>query len=410
MAPVLRLPAARLLATGILLLVQAPLPYADDETGAKVVAGRAWESERDLVAFLSGLPKASKIDDEIELLHFCVSRSWWPAARQVVALAHARGSSKPGAGKAAAPGETGIAVLHNAVTKLVKTLKASADELDVFAASTYRDQTKGGTYAADAVHCALQWAQNATHVFLAVKYARRWSAPSGFVEESDLRVNTTSCCFHLEGSGHHSEIHKRYLVNVTFFEDVRPEGSTWAAAAAGRMTATFPKATEKHWPRLTMSKNKTAHPISKWVDMQERWDKLKAKPEAPPKTAEKAEKAKPKATSAANKTNEKPASGKDSLKPWYETQWNKFLKRARSKITWLRKAWKKQPAAAWAIVGVVASLPITWLVLKPSRPVDSGHASTSNGVSKSPSERMADAAEQRISSQSTEEQASCGDQ
>ena len=29
----------------------------------------------------------------------------------------------------------------------------------------------------DEVHCALQWAQNSTTVFLGVKYATRWAAP-----------------------------------------------------------------------------------------------------------------------------------------------------------------------------------------------------------------------------------------
>lgn len=119
----------------------------------------------------------------------------------------------------------------------------------------------------------MQWAQNSSAVFLAVKYATRWSAP-GAIEVVDIKVNISSCCFELEGFGHHSNIRKRYVADLPLYADLLPNLSTWSAASVGRLTATLQKAQDSKWPRLTKGKGKDAskHQIGKWLDMQERWD------------------------------------------------------------------------------------------------------------------------------------------
>ncbi|CAK0893547.1 unnamed protein product, partial [Prorocentrum cordatum] len=123
------------------------------------------------------------------------------------------------------------------VTSLLSGVRQSADSFAAYAEQTYRGQT-GGIH--DEVPCALQWAQNSTAVFLGVKYAARWSAP-GAIEVVDVTVNSSDCCFHLGGYGHHSSIRKHYLVNLTLFADVDAQMTSWSSGSVGRMTATLHK-------------------------------------------------------------------------------------------------------------------------------------------------------------------------
>merc|ERR1719384_1140189 len=115
-------------------------------------------------------------------------------------------------------------------------MKQSADEFAAFADTTYRGQTQG----LSEVPCALQWAQNSTTVFLAVKYAARWSAP-GAIEVVDVSANITDGRFDLEGFGHHSGIRKRYFVDLSLYANVTPSESSWSSSSVGRLTAMLQK-------------------------------------------------------------------------------------------------------------------------------------------------------------------------
>lgn len=250
---------------GVLLLGQVPElraePRADRVAGAG--AGRAWSSEKDLLSHLAR--SAVEELDELALLRRCISRSWWAAARELVSRAHAHGAVDP------MSASDGFAPVREEVTSLVAELKQTADVFAAYADTTYRGQTRG----LDEVHCALQWAQNSSTVFLAAKYAARWSAP-GAIEVVDLRVNLSSCCLDLDGFGHHSGLRKRYMANVSLFADISPDQSIWSAASVGRITLTLQKASPGKWPRLTQSRDKSRHQISTWLDMDERWhDELK---------------------------------------------------------------------------------------------------------------------------------------
>jgi len=255
MAPVLSV--ARLV--GVLLL--APHSHADSLNDAPVQG--AWSSERELLAHVR--KSGTGLGDELAFLRLCVSRSWWTAAREVVALTHA----KSGGSAAGSTSSTSSGSFAEQVKVLLRDVKRSADDFGAYADTTYRGQTKG----LDEVHCAVQWAQNASTVFLGVKYATRWSAP-GAIEVVDVKVNITSCCFELEGFGHHSSIRKRYVVDLPLFADLVPHQSTWSAASVGRLTATLHKAQLSKWPRLTKKKGRdaTKHQIGTWLDMKERWE------------------------------------------------------------------------------------------------------------------------------------------
>lgn len=217
----------------------------------------AVSSEKDLLRSLQGRAVEADAQEELQLLRTCVARSWWTAAKAIVARTHKR-SDVHGAHE--------LESIRAEVTTLTGNLKQQADAFAAFAAATFRGQTQG----LDEVNCAIQWAQNDTHVFLGVKYATRWSAP-GAIEIVDLSVKIRPSAFELEGFGHHSSIRKRYMVDLPLFADVHPEQSSWSAASVGRMTATICKAKAERWSRLTKAKGKSKHQITSWLDMEERW-------------------------------------------------------------------------------------------------------------------------------------------
>lgn len=244
-------------AAGAIVFLHASMlcgaPAASTPTEADAARGVAWASESDVLAQLSSL----KEDASVELLRLCVRQSWWRAVRELISRGHANGAG---------------ASLHQEVKTLLTEVKRSADEFGAFAEETYRDQTQG----LDEVHSAVQWSQNSTTIFIGVKYAARWSAP-GAIEVVDIKVNITNSTFELEGFGHHSSIRKRYVVNLTLYEAIVPERSSWSAASVGRLTATLQKAKVVpvvKWPRLLQSKDKHAYrgQIGTWLDMQEKWE------------------------------------------------------------------------------------------------------------------------------------------
>lgn len=217
----------------------------------------AMSSEKDLLQSLQGRDVERDAQEELQLLRTCVARSWWTAAKAIVARTHKRSDVH---------GVQELESVQVEVKKLTGELKQQADEFATFAAATFRGQTRG----LDEVRCAMQWAQNDTHVFIGVKYATRWSAP-GAIEIVDLNVKIGPSAFELEGFGHHSSIRKRYMVDLPLFADVHPEQSSWSAASVGRMTATICKAKAERWSRLTKAKGKSKHQITSWLDMEERW-------------------------------------------------------------------------------------------------------------------------------------------
>ena len=198
-------------------------------------------------ALLKGLedPSAESaiLSNSLQWMRTCTTNSWWKAARAIVVRTRAQ---KPESSSANA-----MASLTAEVRALVKDVKQQADQFATYADETFRGHTQG----LDDVPCALQWAQNSTTVFLGVKYASRWSAP-GAIEITDLSVNITEGAFALEGFGHHSNIRKRYFVDLGLFADVVPSRSTWSAASVGRATATIQKVEAGRWSRLTKAKDK----------------------------------------------------------------------------------------------------------------------------------------------------------
>lgn len=229
--------------------------------GEAVDSSGPWHSEQAVLAHLENRTVALGGDEEwIQLIRLCLAQSWWMAARSVVAHVHTQ--------EAAAPSEGVLRALRQEVITFVTRMKHRASEFVTFSDRTFQGQS----YGFDEVPCALQWAQNSTFVFLNAKYAVRWSAPAA-VEVADVSVNVTRCCFELEGFGHHSNVRKRYSLNLVLYGEIVPNQSSWVTGSVGRITATLQKASRQNWQRLTKMKGKSRHQIGPWLDMNERWGK-----------------------------------------------------------------------------------------------------------------------------------------
>jgi len=249
--------------------------------------------------------------DILALMQTRISRSWWGAARELVAKVHAAANG--------GSGFVGISSIQKEVSNLLANVKREADSFDAFAKTTYRGQTAG----LDEVHCAVQWAQNSTTVFLGVKYAARWSAP-GAIEVVDLAANVSASGFQLNGYGHHSSIRKRYMVDLDLFADVLPTPySHWSTGSVGRMTATLHKAKKGKWPRLTKSQGKSKHPITSWLDMEERWSEEMKNAFNTSKPAE----PKPKEEETKKKGEKKKKKGKEGKEVQKHPAWLKYVKK-----------------------------------------------------------------------------------
>ncbi|CAK8998652.1 CS domain-containing protein [Durusdinium trenchii] len=223
-------------------------------------------------AFLKGLeePQTAEqvMSSHLQWMRFLVSRSWWRAAKAMVLRAHQQLD------------RARVEALDFEVRLRTNDVKQEADQLMDFTEEAFRDQRQG----LDEVHCALQWAQNSTTIFLGVKFASRWSAP-GAIEIKDLTVNISERNFTLAAFGHHSSIRKRYVVDLPLFGLISSTGSSWSSASVGRATATLQKIAPEKWTKLTSSKSK--HQITSWLDMEERWAEELRKASSPQKAAPK---------------------------------------------------------------------------------------------------------------------------
>ncbi|CAE8726222.1 unnamed protein product [Polarella glacialis] len=181
-----------------------------------------------------------------------VKQGWWEAAKELVLASH---SSSDASRKAS---------LERVVRREVTALKQRADEL--LLALSPQDSSRIGQ-----VTCATQWAQNSSAVFLSVKFAHRWSSP-GALKVQDEQIGVTDCCFNFSATGDHSQLKKRYALDLHLFDEVRQDRWSWSLASAGRMTVEILKKTPAIWPRLHHSKSKPAHlNLGVWDSMRDRW-------------------------------------------------------------------------------------------------------------------------------------------
>lgn len=219
---------------------------ANAAAGGDVLSGAA--SEEAALALLAE-PSFDLLATEPTDVERLVQRGWHGAVRALVALSH-RGSED---------------ARQRVASQVRQAVQAERNRLDDIIRAL--DQNYG---KAAEVSPAMQWAQNSTHVFLAVKFAQRWNAP-GALEVENETVDISRCCFNFTAFGEHSFIRRRYQVSLELFRMVLPEASTWSLASVGRMTVTMAKATAGNWPRLVARAETAPKNLGIWRDMADKW-------------------------------------------------------------------------------------------------------------------------------------------
>jgi len=179
-----------------------------------------------------------------------ISRSWWSASKELVRAFQQEANTAR------------TVALDSAVRKQVGALRQSADDL-LLALSPQESERIG------VVRCASQWAQNSTAIFLTVKFAHRWSSP-GALKLHDESMNVSSCCLNFSASGEHSQLRKRYALDLHLFGDVLEDAWSWQHASAGRVTVEIGKAKPAAWPRLVRSTSRPAN-LGVWDAMESKW-------------------------------------------------------------------------------------------------------------------------------------------
>eukprot|EP00928_Gymnodinium_smaydae_P089199 TRINITY_DN73197_c0_g1_i1.p1 TRINITY_DN73197_c0_g1~~TRINITY_DN73197_c0_g1_i1.p1 ORF type:complete len:436 (-),score=114.71 TRINITY_DN73197_c0_g1_i1:154-1407(-) len=182
-----------------------------------------------------------------------VSRGWWEAARELVTASHQLPADRRGSG-----------ALHTAVRREVGSMKQRADEL--LLALSPQDSSRIGV-----VRCSFQWAQNRSAIFLSVKFSHRWTSP-GALKVHDESASVSDCCFNFSASGEHSQLRKRYSLDLNFFKAVDPKRWSWQHASAGRISVEIGKAEVGVWEALLAGKERRGN-MATWESMQVKWAK-----------------------------------------------------------------------------------------------------------------------------------------
>lgn len=216
------------------LLVDAALP-------------RTLSSESEALTWLRQKDAVAQCDPDAA--SWLIGKGWWNAARELVTASHSQADGKCRAN------------LETVVRRHVGDMKIQAD--GVLLALSPPD-TKVGM-----VRCSFQWAQNSTAVFLFVKFSHRWSSP-GALKVHDEKAAVSDCCFNFSAAGEHSQLRKRYTLDLNFFREVDTRHWSWQPAAAGRLTVEIRKKDPAKWPRLLASKEKT-HNMATWESMHSKW-------------------------------------------------------------------------------------------------------------------------------------------
>jgi len=190
------------------------------------------------------LPAVESADVE-QLVH----RGWHSVVREIVLLGHGAGEEES----------------QRVATQVRQAVQMERNKLDDLIRILDRNYGKAAE-----VSPAAQWAQNSTHVFLAIKFAQRWNAP-GALEVENETVSISSCCFNFTAFGEHSFIRRRYHLSFELFRAVVLEASSWSLASVGRMSVTLAKAKAANWPRLLSGPSAAPKNLGIWRDMKEKW-------------------------------------------------------------------------------------------------------------------------------------------
>jgi hypothetical protein len=204
----------------------------------------AAEDEEDAIALIKSATFDVKKVEEKEVAGL-VKRQWWEAAETLVLLSHEKSFD-----------------LSKHVREVVKQQRAKLDNL------VQKLDPKHATI--QQIGPAFQWAQNASAVFVQIKYAARWNAP-GALDLNPLNVTFTRGKFILDGMGSHSGVTKQYRLDLDLLDFIDENRSFWQTGSVGKLTVTLSKLhAGKVWPRLLLDKSKKIGNMGVWSGMAEK--------------------------------------------------------------------------------------------------------------------------------------------
>jgi len=204
----------------------------------------AVEDEEDALTLVKSASFDVKLVTEREVAGV-IKRQWYEAAEALILLSHEKGVD-----------------LSKYVREVVKQQRQKLDVL------VQKLDPKHATI--QRVSPAFQWAQNASAVFLQIKYAARFNAP-GSLDLKPVNVTFTDTQFILDGMGSHSGVTKQYVLDIALMDYIDTARSYWQAASVGKMTVTIAKLhVGKHWPRLLSDKSKKIPNMGQWSAIQEK--------------------------------------------------------------------------------------------------------------------------------------------
>ncbi len=123
---------------------------------------------------------------------------------------------------------------------------------------------------------SFQWAQNLQNVFIEVKFAHRHDSP-GCLEFSKMNININNKNLSLEAFCILGDVPIKFELDLSFYNNVIKENSTYEKEAIGRYLITLKKENNTYWKKLVEGNSEKYYPNMRvWFEMKEKYyDEIK---------------------------------------------------------------------------------------------------------------------------------------
>ena len=123
---------------------------------------------------------------------------------------------------------------------------------------------------------SFQWAQNLQNVFIEVKFAHRHDSP-GCLEFSKMNININNKNLSLEAFCILGDVPIKFELELSFYDNVIKENSTYEKEAIGRYLITLKKENNTYWKKLVEGNSEKYYPNMRvWFEMKEKYyDEIK---------------------------------------------------------------------------------------------------------------------------------------
>ena len=123
---------------------------------------------------------------------------------------------------------------------------------------------------------SFQWAQNLQNIFIEVKFAHRHDSP-GCLEFSKMNININNKNLSLEAFCILGDVPIKFELELSFYDNVIKENSTYEKEAIGRYLITLKKENNTYWKKLVEGNSEKYYPNMRvWFEMKEKYyDEIK---------------------------------------------------------------------------------------------------------------------------------------